>query len=118
VNFRLKKKLYILTFTQLTILLISLISHRKLSLLSYINISFLFSAALLLAALLIYTIHSGFYDAISRSFNLVFSRGKEDRKFEDIPRLSEMITINERPLLFHGLMTGLFMFIALIAYYF
>ncbi|MFK9095291.1 DUF3899 domain-containing protein [Bacillus salipaludis] len=116
-NFRFKKKLYILLFTQLAINIISFISYRKISLISYINISFLFTAALLLLTTLIYTIHSGFYDAISRSFNLAFSRGKDERRLEDIPRLSEMITVDEKPLLFHGLMNGLFMMIALIAYY-
>jgi len=118
VNFRLKKKLYTLIFTQLAIFIISFIYYRNFSLISYINISFLISAALLLTALLLYTIHTGFYDAISRSFNLVFSRGKEKRKFEDIPRLSEMVTIDEKPLLFHGLMNGLLMLIALMVYYF
>ena len=117
-NFRSKKKLYILTFTQLAIFIISFFYYRNFSLISYINISFLISAALLLTALLLYTIHTGFYDAISRSFNLVFSRGNEKRQFEDIPRLSKMVTIDEKPLLFHGLMNGLFMLIALMVYYF
>ncbi|MFZ7944591.1 MULTISPECIES: DUF3899 domain-containing protein [Bacillaceae] len=117
-NFRFKRKLYILTFTQLGIIIISFIFQHEISLVSYINISFYISAALLLTASLLYTIHSGFYDVISRSINLVFSRDRDERKLEDIPRLSEMVTIDEKPLLFHGLMNGLFMMIALIAYYF
>ncbi|MBO0961199.1 DUF3899 domain-containing protein [Neobacillus sp. MM2021_6] len=115
---RLKKKLIILSFTQIAIIIISYFYQQEISLLNYINISFLFTAGLLLFSLLLYTIHSGFYDAISRSFNLFFSKGGEKRNFEDIPRLSEMITVNEKPLLFHGLMNGLFMIIALLVYYF
>ena len=115
---RLIKKLIILTFTQLAIIIFSLFYKREISLISYINISFLITAAMLLLALLIYTIHSGFYDAISKSFNLFFSRGGEKRNFDDIPSLSEMITVNERPLLFHGLMNGILMIIALLVYYF
>ncbi len=116
-NFRARKKLLILSLTQLTIIILSFIIYHKVSLLSYINISFYFSAAFLLAALLIYTINGGFYDVISRSFNLAFSKTDKKRKFEEIPGLSELITINEKPLLFHGLVTGLLMGIALIAYY-
>ncbi|WP_052353766.1 DUF3899 domain-containing protein [Neobacillus jeddahensis] len=118
-KYQLKKKLIFLTLTQIVIFIISFIYHRKISLLSYIDISFFFTAAFLLSALLLYTIHSGFYDAISRSFNLFFSfsRDKEKKKFDEIPRLSEMVTINEKPLLFHGMMNGLLMLIALLVYY-
>ena len=94
-----------------------MIFHKEISLLYYIDISFFFTSAFLLSALLLYTIHGGFFDTISRSFNFALSRGKEKRKFEEIPRLSEMITINEMPLLLHGVINGLLMVIALLTYY-
>ncbi|WP_066071162.1 DUF3899 domain-containing protein [Neobacillus soli] len=116
-NFRFKKRLIILVFIQLAILVTSFIFHHKISLVSYINISFYITSFLLLTSLLLYTIQSGFYDIISRSFNLFFSRGQNKRSFEEIPRLSELITVDQKPLLFYGLFNGLFMVIALFIYY-
>lgn len=115
---RLKKRILIAVFIQVLIVIFSLIIFRKLTLLSYINISFCFSFSLLLTALLVYTIQGGFFDVISRSFNYFFSRGDAKRKLEDIPRLSELITFNKKPLLIHGAITGLLMIFSLVLYYF
>ncbi|WP_420491972.1 DUF3899 domain-containing protein [Neobacillus drentensis] len=117
-NYRLRKRLLILALTQLLILIISLLSKKGFSLLSYIDISFYVSSLLLLTFLLLYTINSGFYDGIGKSFNLAFSRGQNNRKFEDIPALSELITFNQSPLLFHGLANFLLMLISCCLYYF
>jgi hypothetical protein len=118
VNYRLRKRLLILAITQLFILIISLFSKKGFSLLSYIDISFYVSAVLLLTSLFLYTINSGFFDVIGKSFNLAFSRGQNKRNFHDIPALSELITINQKPLLFHGLVNGLIMLSAIFLYYF
>jgi hypothetical protein len=77
------------------ILITSSFSKKGFSLLSYIDISFYVSALLLLISLLLYTINSGFFDVIGKSFNLAFSRGHNKRNFHDIPALSELITINQ-----------------------
>ncbi|MEO2077548.1 MAG: DUF3899 domain-containing protein [Bacillus sp. (in: firmicutes)] len=113
----LKKKFFILALTQLLIVIISFISNKEISLLSYINISFYISAILLLTSLLLYTIHSGFYDVIGKSFNLAFTRGENKRRFDEIPALSELITFDQKPLLFYGIINGLFMLCALCLYY-
>jgi hypothetical protein len=107
----------IVTLIQFSIFITSFIYYHEISLLSYINISFYISAALLIISLLIHTIHSGFFDVISKSFNYSFTRGKDKRSWEEVPSLSELITINQKPFLFYGLCTGLFMLIALIVYY-
>ncbi|MBV7508517.1 DUF3899 domain-containing protein [Bacillus sp. sid0103] len=117
-TYLLKKRLLILSLSQLAIISISFIAYHKVSLLSYINISFYFSAVLLLTSLLVYTIHSGFYDVISRSFSFAFQRGQNKRRFDEIPPLSELVTFNHKPLVFYGLIIGLFMAIALVIYYF
>lgn len=117
-NRQLRKKLLIITTFQISILALSLITFGEISLLSYINISFCITSALLFTSLLVYTIHSGFYDVMSKSFRLAFSRGANKRKFEEIPPLSEIVTINQKPLVFYGLVTGAFMLIALFVYYF
>lgn len=112
-----KKRMLAAALTQVSILLLSLIFYHKISLLSYINISFYISAVLLLTSLLIYTIQTGFYDAISKSFNLVATWRTEKRKFNEVPSLSELVTVDRKPILFHGLMNGTFMLIALLIYY-
>jgi hypothetical protein len=118
VNYRFRKRLLILVLTQVLILITSSFSKKGFSLLSYIDISFYVSALLLLISLLLYTINSGFFDVIGKSFNLAFSRGHNKRNFHDIPALSELITINQKPLLFHGLVNGLIMLAAIFLYYF
>ena len=116
-NFRNKRKMLILALFQIVILTISLFYYHEISLLSYINISFYISSALLLTSLLVYTIHSGFFDVISKSFNIAFTRGKDKRSWDEVPALSELIKVNQMPLLFYGLTTGFFMLIALFIYY-
>ncbi|MGG3469826.1 DUF3899 domain-containing protein [Neobacillus pocheonensis] len=117
-NSILRKRILMVAFTQLSIFVLSFIFNHKISLLSYINISFYISAAFILTSLLVYTINSGFYDVISRSFTLAFSRGHKHKKFDEIPGLSELVTINQKPLLFNGIVNGALMLVALFAYYF
>jgi hypothetical protein len=116
-NFQIRKKIIIITIFQISIFVFSFIFYHKISLLSYINISFYLSAALLLTSLLVYTVHSGFFDVIFRSFNLAFSRGDAKRKWDDIPALSDLVSVNNRPLLFYGLVNGVLMLIALFIYF-
>ncbi|MGG1676578.1 DUF3899 domain-containing protein [Neobacillus sp. NRS-1170] len=117
-NSRLRKRLITVAFTQLSIFTLSFIFYHEISLLSYINISFYITASFLLTSLLLYTIHSGFYDVISRSFSHAFTRGQNKRKFDEIQGLSELVTIDQKPPLFYGLVNGLLMVLALFAYYF
>lgn len=107
----------LVAFTQLSIFILSFIFYGEISIVSYINISFYISFALLLAFLLIFTIQSGFYDAIFKSFNFALSFRTNKRRFEDVPGLSELVTINKNPFLFYAIINGLFMVIALVVYY-
>ncbi|MDP4162406.1 MAG: DUF3899 domain-containing protein [Bacillota bacterium] len=118
-NKRLKNGILMACASQVLILSIALVFYHRVTLLSYINISFFLSAILLLTSLLIYTIHSGFYDAISASFRVTFSRthGQEKQKLTEITPLSELVAIDQKPLLVHGLIIGFFMFISLCIYY-
>ncbi|MEH7097589.1 hypothetical protein [Neobacillus vireti] len=116
-EFNFKKNLIILLITQFLIVLISFIHHHKITLISYIDISFYVTSGYILLSLLLFTIHSGFYDVMSKSLNLFFSPGKDKRRFEDIPGLSELITLNGKPFFLHGLITGLLMAVALIVHY-
>lgn len=114
----LKKRLFMAAFLQVSILVISFLYYKKISIISYINISFCVASFFIFAALLVYTIQGGFFDVMSRSVNFLFSRNHEKRKLEDIPRLSQIVTIDKRPLLFYGFFTGLLMVLALFLYYF
>ncbi|OIK08363.1 hypothetical protein BIV60_26650 [Bacillus sp. MUM 116] len=116
-NFRFGKTLIISAVFQLLIFFLSFIIYQGISLVSYINISFYISFVLLLLSLVIYTIKTGFFDTIAKSFNFAATRGKEKRTFSEIPSLSEMVTINQKPLVFHGLIMGILMLIALGFYY-
>lgn len=117
VNDRLKKRIMLVAFTQVFIIILSIITYHNISILSYINISFYISSALLLSSLIVYTIQSGFFDTISKSFNLAFSRGNNKRKFQDVPGISELITFDNKPLFFYGFVNFLLMLLALAFYY-
>jgi len=114
---QLRKYFIFLTIIQVIICFLSYISFHKITLLYYINISFYVTFFFLLSSLLIYTIQGGFFDVIAKSFNFAFSRGQAKRKFDEIPSLSEMVTIQFKPLLLYGIATGALMLIALFIYY-
>lgn len=114
---KIKRKLTVLLLFQLVILATSMIFQHKITLLSYINISFYFSSALLFSALLTYTIQTGFFDVMSKSFTMVFSKGDEKKSYKDITPISELVSINQKPLLLYGALIGVFMLIALFVYY-
>lgn len=114
---KIKKNLIILAVFQLIIVALSFLNYHNISLLSYINISFYISATLLLTFLFVFTIQTGFFDVVSKSFRMVASRGKNKRKFDEIPSLSELVSFNNKPLLFYGLVTALLMLLALGLYY-
>ena len=110
--------LYIV-IAQGAVILGSLLLHQEMTLLDYINSSFYLSSFLLFISLLIYTINSGFFDNISRSFRLFFApKGSysEAEKKEMTP-LSQLINARYTPLLFAGLGTLVLMCLALLVYY-
>lgn len=111
------KRLFILACFEALILVLSFISIHKITLLSYINISFYFSFFFLLSALLIYTIQTGFFDVVFKSFHFSLTRREEKKRFSEITPISELVSIDRKPLLLYGLLIGLFMIIALVFYY-
>ncbi|MBT2678215.1 DUF3899 domain-containing protein [Bacillus sp. ISL-35] len=106
--------------SQLIILILSLLYHRSLTLLSYIDISFYIASALLFTSLIVYSVNSGFFDTMSYSFRTVFSKkedGEKKKSFEDMTPLSELVTFNANPLLIVGLLDLALMLAALYVYY-
>jgi hypothetical protein len=70
-----------------------------------------------LSALLIYIIHTGFFDVVTKGFSKTFSRNHEKKKIREITPLSDLVAINQKPLLLHGLLLGFCMLIGLLVYY-
>ncbi|WP_053361891.1 DUF3899 domain-containing protein [Bacillus sp. FJAT-27251] len=114
-----KKMVSYLLATQAAVLALSLALHKDITLLNYINNSFYIASLMLLVSLLIYTINSGFFDNISKSFRQIFApKGSYTKKEkEELIPLSEIISVNSFPLAMLGLINLLLMLIALAIYY-
>jgi hypothetical protein len=83
----------------------------------YIDISFYYTSVLLLSGLLIYIIHSGLFDVVTKGFSKAFSRDHEKIIMAEITPLSKLVSINQKPLILYGMLLGLCMVIALLIYY-
>lgn len=110
---------FILLFSisQLAIILLSLLSYKDISLLSYINISFYIGSLFIFIGLLFLTVKSGFFDGITTSFRRVI-RGREisKKEVEEMALPSEMIGFNVNPLLWNGIVVIIIMLLALSNY--
>lgn len=111
------KKFIFFIAIEFVILVTSLLCYNEINIIHYINISFYFSAALLLCALFIYTVRTGFYDVAVKSFTISFSRDHDKKKMSDITPLSKLISLSTKPLFFNGILVGICMLIALFIYY-
>ena len=106
--------------SQVLIFIFSLVYQQSITLLSYINISFYIASILLFTSLIVFTVNSGFFDAISYSFRTVFAgkeEGEKKKSFEEMTPLSELVTFNANPLFMVGLLDFIFMLAALFVYY-
>lgn len=106
--------------SQILIMVISFLLYNELSMLHYINISFYLASSMLFLSLIIYTVNSGFFDAISHSFRNVFISNTKDEKkksIDEISPLSTMLDFNYFPLVGVGLLNLIMMLIGLFLYY-
>jgi len=106
--------------SQVLVALLLLLYYKNFSLLNYINISFYISSFLLFTSLLVFTVNSGFFDAISYSFRTVFAgkeNGEKIKSINEMTPLSEMVKINTNPILIVGLLDFVLMLSALSIYY-
>lgn len=104
----------------LTILL-SFIIYQKLTILSFINISFFFALGLLFISFFTITVKGGFFDGITYGFRRMFvSKGKVLSKQEvnEMTPVSELLTFDHSPFLTSGLvMTGIVVIGTVLYYY-
>ncbi|WP_210364566.1 DUF3899 domain-containing protein [Bacillus sp. REN3] len=106
--------------SQLAVLALSLLYYEKISLLSYVNISFYISSALIFTYLLVITVNSGFFDAMSYSFRAVFTASEKNGKKKSIHEmtpLSAMVTFNPHPIAVIGAANFSLMLAGLYFYY-
>lgn len=104
----------------MSVILLSIIIYQKLTLLSFINISFYFGITLLFISLFTMTIKGGFFDGITYGFRRLFvSKGKELSKQEvdEMIPVSELLDFDHTPFLLSGLMVSGVMVVALFIYY-
>ncbi|GGP11370.1 DUF3899 domain-containing protein [Oceanobacillus neutriphilus] len=76
-----KKSFVWIVFSQILILLFCFIFYHRINLLSYINVSFVIGAVLILYAMAGYVIKGRFFDIVFYSFQYFFSRmSNRDRR--------------------------------------
>ncbi len=103
----------------LTILL-SFIIYHKVTILSFINISFFFAAGLLFISFFTITIKGGFFDGITYGFRRMFiSKGNELSKQEvdEMIPVSELLPFDHSPFLTSGLIMTVIVVIGTLLYY-
>ncbi|MBZ5751930.1 DUF3899 domain-containing protein [Metabacillus litoralis] len=102
-------------------ILLSFFIYKELTLLHFINISFVISGTYIFLSLLTMTIKGGFFDAITYGFRRVFvSKGKALSKNEvhEMTPVSDLVDFDHSPMLYSGFLLMVLMVIALFIYYF
>ncbi len=115
-----KKSFTLYIVSILSVILLSFLIYQKLTLLSFINISFYFGITLLFVAAFTITLKGGFFDGITYGFRRLFvSKGRELSKEEvdEMIPVSELLDFDHSPFLISGLMVTGTMILALLIYY-
>ncbi|MFS0782881.1 DUF3899 domain-containing protein [Bacillus sp. 1P06AnD] len=115
-----KRILITVAATLLASVLLSFIAYKQLALLHFINISFYFSSAYIMAGLLILVVDKGFFDGMSYSFRRLFKRNSSSEAGEDvndIVPLSQLVNLPYSSLLISGFILLGIMLISLMVFY-
>ncbi|MCD7034966.1 DUF3899 domain-containing protein [Metabacillus sp. GX 13764] len=115
------KKTILLFFISFAVsVILCFIVYHSFDLLAFINMSFLVSFFLLLSGLFLYVTQEGFFDSITYGFRRVFqSKGSELSKEEvdEMAPLSELVSLNLKPLFLSGAGLAAVMAVCLLIYY-
>ena len=112
-----KKKTIFFAVAQLLIVTLMFLIYRELSLISYINVSFMVGGAVTFIGLIIYVVSRGFFDIFSMSMRKVFTFRRKLVDVESMRPPSEVLDFPTAPFLRVGGSILLAMFIALLFYY-
>lgn len=116
-GFLLKKQALPFLILQLVIFTTILFYYRQITLLGYINISFVFGAFLLFIGLASYVLSSGFFDLFYTSSRKLIPFKKKVYESDQMRNPSEIINYNFSFILLLGLEIIICMVIAMIVYY-
>lgn len=112
-----KRNIALLLCSQIVIVIL-MFSSNSFSLLNYINKSFYLSSLLLLLSLAIFTVNTGFFDTVTKSFRLIFGGKDVTREtVEEMRPLSKIVTVNYSSLTFVGIFDLILCLLALFFYY-
>lgn len=112
-----KKQALPFLILQLVILITIWFYYKEITLLGYINVSFIYGAFLLFIGLASYVLSSGFFDLFYSSSRKLMSFKKRGSDMEQMRNPSEIISYNFTFILLLGLEIIICMVIALIVYY-
>ena len=112
-----KRNIALLLCSQIVIVILMFFSN-SFSLLNYINKSFYVSSLLLLLSLTIFTVNTGFFDTVTKSFRLIFGGKDMTREsVEEMRPLSKVLTFNYSSLLIIGFFDLVLCLLSLFFYY-
>ncbi|MED1202515.1 DUF3899 domain-containing protein [Heyndrickxia acidicola] len=112
-----KKLLFWLIPSEIVVLIVSLIKYHSVTLLHYINISFVIGGIFFFCAIFLFLAGSGFFDISHASFRKVFKSRRKEEEDEEHKPLSEILDFNFSPLLLNGCVMIAIMLLALFVYY-
>lgn len=112
-----KKTIIGIVVVQILIFLTILFRAENLSLLSYINNSFIFGGILIFFGLWIFVVRTGVFDIFTMSMRKVF-KGKSTIEDDEMRPPSELLNFSSAPLLIIGSVTLIFMGVMLVIYEF
>ncbi|MDN7241479.1 DUF3899 domain-containing protein [Planococcus sp. N028] len=110
-----KKTLIGIAVVQILIFLTILFRAESLSLLSYINNSFIYGGIIIFFGLWIFVVRTGVFDIFTISMRKVF-KGKSTMEDDEMRPPSELFNFSSSPLLIIGSVTILLMGLALLVY--
>lgn len=115
------KKILIGTISGMAIsILLTFMFHQRLTLLNFINMTFYVSGGLILLSLVTFVVQRGFFDVVFYSFRRLFQIQNQHlgEEKEDIPKLSDVVSLPSSLSLLIGLIMMAIMLISLAFYYF
>jgi hypothetical protein len=112
-----KKTLLWLISSEILVFIISLIKYHSVTLLQYINISFVIGGIFFFCAIFLFLASSGFFDITHAGFQKIFKKQRDEDGNKELIPLSELMDINFSPLLINGIIMLAIMLIALFFYF-
>lgn len=113
-----QRTIFLFLLAQALVIVLSFLTVHSISLLEYINFSFYIGGLFILFSLFFFVVEKGFFDAITKSFRLIFGRRHVTKKeVNEMKPPSQLISFNYSPFFLSGLLIIGCMLIALFIYF-